>query len=99
MTNAELRLHRQVVKRVDPSLPHRGGRAYAKLERGEWKRIYYAVTPKGRAITIHSVVRPQPDLQRLTRAVLRYAEQRSMMKATCPNAPCRAYRASPHHTS
>jgi hypothetical protein len=27
MTNAELRLHRRVVKRVDPSLPQRAGRA------------------------------------------------------------------------
>jgi hypothetical protein len=76
MTDTELRLHRRVVKQVDSSLPQRAGRAYAKLRRGEWKRIDYAMTPKGRAITIHSVVKPQPDLQRLARAVLRYTEQK-----------------------
>jgi hypothetical protein len=39
MTDAELQLHRQVVKRVDPSQPQRAGRAFAKLERGEWEPV------------------------------------------------------------
>jgi len=64
MTDAESQLHRRLVKQVDSSLPQRAGRAYAKLERGERKQISYAVTPKGRAITIHPVVKPQPDMKR-----------------------------------
>jgi hypothetical protein len=50
-----------------PTVP---GRAYAKLQRGEWKRIDYAVTPKGRAITVRSVVKPQPDFHHLAKAVV-----------------------------
>jgi hypothetical protein len=73
MTDAELRLHRQVVKRIDPSLPQRAGRAYAKLERGEWKCIDHTLTPKGRAITVRSVVKPKPDMHRLVKAAMAIA--------------------------
>jgi hypothetical protein len=76
MTSPELRLHRRLVKQVDPSLPQRAGRAYAKLERGDWKRIDYAVTPKGRAITIRTLVKPKPDLERYARTILAYVRRR-----------------------
>jgi hypothetical protein len=36
MTDQELRLHRRLVKQVDPSLPQRAGRTYAKLQWGRW---------------------------------------------------------------
>lgn len=38
MTGPELRLHRRLMKRVDPSLPQRAGRAYAKLQGGDWSK-------------------------------------------------------------
>lgn len=78
MTVTELQLHRQVVKSIDPSLPQRAGRAYAKLERGDWKRIDYAVTPKGRAITIRSVVKPRPDYAKYAKTLIEFviAQQR-----------------------
>lgn len=75
VTDSELRLHRQVVKQVDPSLPQRAGRAYAKLKQGNWKQVDYAVTSKGHAIVVRSVVKPKPDLYKLSRAVI--ALQRS----------------------
>ncbi|MDB5176577.1 MAG: hypothetical protein JWN75_245 [Candidatus Saccharibacteria bacterium] len=82
MTDAELRLHRQVVKQVDPSLPQRAGRAFAALERGDWKRIDYAVTPKGRAITIRAVVKPKPDPKIYARAILGLAMMRQGVTPT-----------------
>jgi len=36
MADIELRLHRRIMKQIDPSLPQRAGRAYAKLRRSEW---------------------------------------------------------------
>lgn len=75
MNTAELRLHRRVVKRIDPSLPQRAGRAYAKLERGKWETISYVVTPKGRAISVRSLAKPRPDLRKLVRGLLRMAHE------------------------
>lgn len=77
MTDAELKLHRRVVNQVDPSLPQRAGRAYAKLERGDWKAISFVVTNKGRAITVRSVVKPQPDLRKLAKILLEVQQRKS----------------------
>ena len=69
-TDLELRLHRHVIKKTDPSLPQRAGRAYAKLRKGEWEPSVYVTASNGRGITVSSVVKPKPDLQKLFRAVI-----------------------------
>src|SRR5580693_2657969 len=58
--------HRHAVTAGDPSLPHRAGRAFAKLNRGEWSRAT-SRTVNGRTISVRSVVRPEPDLQLLAK--------------------------------
>jgi hypothetical protein len=62
-----LRDYRRSVTKIDPSLPQRAGRAYAKLKRGEWSKVDYAVMPNGRAISVRAVVRPKPDAELLAR--------------------------------
>jgi hypothetical protein len=71
----DLREYRRSVTRVDPSLPHRAGRAYAKLKRGEWSKVNYAVTPNGRVISVRSVVRPDPDARLIAKVYWQMAMQ------------------------
>jgi hypothetical protein len=67
-TGAELIEHRRNVHALDPSLPQRAGRAYAKLVRGEQAPVTYSVLPDGHRISIRAVVRPEPDLKLLAKA-------------------------------
>ena len=76
MTDAELRLHRRLVGPVDPSLPQRAGRAYAKLKRREWKPVVYIMSEKARGITVRAVVKPVPDPDRYAKAILALAMER-----------------------
>ena len=48
LTAEELIAYRQWITEIYPSLPHRAGRVYAKLKRGEWYRGTSAVMPNGR---------------------------------------------------
>ena len=68
-TEADLIEHRRSVHMLDPSLPQRAGRAYAKLQRGERAPVEYSVTPDGRRIAIRAVMRLEPDLHLLAKAV------------------------------
>jgi hypothetical protein len=70
MTDAELRLHRRLVKQVDPSLPQRAGRAYAKLQRGDWSQAVTVSMTKGRTLTVRSIVKPKPDPRQYARALI-----------------------------
>lgn len=72
LTATELLAHRRAVTAADPSLPHRAGRAYAKLSHGERSRAI-AGTASSRAITVRSVVRPEPDLRLLAKVYIRMA--------------------------
>lgn len=74
MTATELIAHRRSVTAADPSLPHRAGRAYAKLSRGEWSRATTRTT-NGRTISVRSVVRPKPDLRLLAKVYIRMARE------------------------
>ena len=64
------------MKRVDPSLLQRAGRAFAKLERGEWSPVVHAVTRKGRGIAVGVVVKPKPDLEGYAKVILTLAMNR-----------------------
>jgi hypothetical protein len=75
MTDTELIAHRRSVTKADPSLPHRAGRAYAKLSRGEWQPAVYAGTANGKAIMVRSVVNPQPNAELFARALIELAKQ------------------------
>lgn len=81
MTDTELRLHRKVVMRVDPSLPQRAGRAFAKLQRGEWSQAG-TISPgkKGLIITVRSIMKPKPDPKLYVRTLV----QLSMNKQGLP---------------
>jgi hypothetical protein len=80
MTDPELRLHRRLMMDVDPSLPQRAGRAYAKLQRGDWSQAGTVTVTKGRAITVRSVVKPNPDLKKLAGLLLGIAmEQQGLI--------------------
>jgi len=78
-----LLVHRRRVTEDDPSLPHRAGRAYAKLERRiaqvDWTtygtlasppRVRSTLTGKDRHVSVHSVVRPDVDVHRIARALV-----------------------------
>ncbi len=69
-TEVELVAHRRNVHLGDPSLPQRGGRAYALLRRGEKAKVSYGATPSGRFISVRPLMRPAPDLRLLAKAVL-----------------------------
>lgn len=73
MTQAELIAHRRNVHALDPSLPHRAGRAYAKLLRGEEAQVPYTEVSDGRRISVRPVMRPEPDLHMLAKACIHMA--------------------------
>jgi hypothetical protein len=66
-TEPELITHRRNVHLGEPSLPHRAGRAYAKLLRGEKSPVKYSVMPDGRRISVRLLMRPQPDVHMLAK--------------------------------
>lgn len=73
--------HRQRVTQERPSLPQQAGRALAKLRQGRLQvpvgRQVTAPTTrsKERQISVHSVVRPKPDLHNLALALMSMAQQ------------------------
>lgn len=69
-TEAELIEHRRNVRAFDPSLPHRAGRAYAKLQRGERAPATSSAVPGGGRISVRPIVRPEIDLRMLAKALL-----------------------------
>jgi hypothetical protein len=71
--------HRQIMSKADPSLPQRAGRALKRFELVRAGELAYLppvhVTPakgrqRGHNISVRVVMRPEPDLQRLARALL-----------------------------
>ncbi|BBZ30274.1 hypothetical protein MMAD_45690 [Mycolicibacterium madagascariense] len=72
-TEAELLDHRRNLDALDPSLPHRAGRAYAKLLRGERAPAHYAEMPNGRRVSVRPVMKPEPDIKMLAKVLLRMA--------------------------
>jgi hypothetical protein len=74
-TEAELIEHRRNVHALDPSLPHCAGRACAKLLRGEQAPVPYTDMPDGRKIAVRVVMRPEPDLKLLAKALVLIAER------------------------
>lgn len=82
MTDAELRVHRRLIKQVDPSLPQRAGRAYAKLQRGDWSQPVTVSVTKGRTLTVRSVVKPKPDPKLYAWALIQLAMERQGLAPT-----------------
>ena len=94
-TDDELREYRQKITALDPSLPQRAGRALKKLEAARKGRAVAAQTratakpasdgPKRKAkaadrkISVKSLVHPEPNMDRLAKALLEMA--RDMAKA------------------
>jgi hypothetical protein len=74
-TEAELLEHRHNVHALDPSLPQRDGRAYARLLRGERAPGPYSEMPDGRRIAVRVVMRPEPDLKLLAKTLVLMAER------------------------
>jgi hypothetical protein len=72
-TELELVAHRRNVHSGDPSLPHRAGRAFAKLMRGERSKVGYSQMPNGRRISVRPLTRPTPDIELLAKALLQMA--------------------------
>lgn len=85
-SDAELRKHRKDVTAENPSLPHRAGRAYSRMERGEQSPQMRQPVRKGRHIYVEPVLRPEPDLRLLSKAVimieLRRVREESAARAT-----------------
>lgn len=65
----ELLEHRRNVHMLDPSLPQRAGRAYARLVRGDRAHVTYAELPRGGRVSVRAVMRPEPDVHLLAKAV------------------------------
>jgi hypothetical protein len=86
LADTELLEHRKKISKERPSLPHQAGRALAKLERHAARLAVQHAKPaalsqpvqhqrrgKDRVITVRSVVRPEPDLKLLARAIVMLA--------------------------
>ncbi len=82
LSGTELLAHRQDISTQRPSLPHCAGRALAKMEKhvsaylnaastGELVRAVDRLpTKRVTSVRVRAVVRPQPDLTKLARALL-----------------------------
>lgn len=77
-TDAELRKHRKDVTAENPSLPHRAGRAYSRMERGERSPRISMPVGKNRYVYVEAVLRPEPDLRLLSKAVIMIELRRVM---------------------
>ncbi|OFJ53378.1 hypothetical protein BEL07_13005 [Mycolicibacterium grossiae] len=69
-TEAELIEHRRNVHALDRSLPHRAGRAYARLIRGERAPATSSALSDGSRISVRAIVRPEIDFRMLAKALL-----------------------------
>lgn len=76
-TDAELLAERSRLTAEDSSLPQRAGRAYAALTNPDKFRrpAPVHVTAGGRGIYIRGVMRPEPDVEQLARALLKLADE------------------------
>lgn len=77
-SDADHLAHRKWISRKDPSLPQTSGRAYRKLQilvregkiPEEMRSVPDYEGTSRRHITIRSVLRPEPDYERIARSVL-----------------------------
>jgi len=77
-TDEELLAHRSNVKQLDPSLVNKAGKVYAKFMRGEIAPIRHrAELPHGRYAYVRSVMKPEPDVKLLTKALLMLAKEKN----------------------
>jgi hypothetical protein len=88
LSDLELLAHRDRITKERPSLPHQAGRALAKLRDAaavlSVRRLRMAKAPAGakvrrqgnRHLTVRAVVKPEPDMQKLARALVMLAEHR-----------------------
>jgi hypothetical protein len=74
-TETELIEHHHNVHTGDPSLPHRAGRAYAKLIRGEKAKVGYTVTSSGHRISVRPLMRPETNIELFAKALVMIAER------------------------
>lgn len=73
---AELKTHRRAITKLDPTLPQRAGRAWAHLEQLQSTKrapVINAGTGRVRHIRALGVIRPEPDYDKFTRALLSIA--------------------------
>ena len=75
LTDKQLVEHRRHIKRTDKSLANRAGKAHVRFARGEVDVGYQATLPSGRVVTAHPVLRPQPDMELLVKALIETARQ------------------------
>lgn len=80
-TDAEFRAHRRNVLLADPSLAQRARQSLRQAQ--AWRAGAYhtfAEAHDGRRIYLHTVMRPQPDVELLAHALYRLAEQKNRKK-------------------
>lgn len=77
----DLLAHRKSITRQRPSLPQSAGRALRKLQDHQTALVELpasspapATKSSHRRIVVHSVIRPEPDIERMAKALLRAAE-------------------------
>lgn len=75
LTGKQLVEHRRHIKRTDKSLANRAGRAYVRFARSENHAGYQATLPSGRVVSAHPVLKPQPDMKLLVKALTETARQ------------------------
>lgn len=68
LTDQQLLVHRKVVTWHRPTLPHQAGKALANLWRGP------SMSSIGQRLAVLGVVRPEPDIHKLARALKALAE-------------------------
>lgn len=71
LTNPELLVHRNAITRQHPSLPHCAGRALRRLA----DPVPLKQSSGSGRIVLYPLLRPNPDLARMSRALLRLAIQ------------------------
>ena len=77
-TDDELLEHRRNFKQLDPSLANKAGKVYAKLMRGEAAPIkHLAKLPHGRYVYVRSVMKPEPDVKLLAKALIMLTEEKN----------------------
>jgi hypothetical protein len=95
-TEESLLKYYQHIKSTQPSLPHRAGKAYAALDRRIMAgRPVQNKAPTGpqrkgqKALTVRSLVRPQPDMDLFVKTLISITERRTAEKAKAAdlNAP------------
>jgi hypothetical protein len=86
VTDEQLLEHRTLITKSQPSLPQKAGKAYSLLMNGDVYRptggaVVTRGKLKGHRITVRPLIRPEPDLRKLAKALLEIAKDKRERQA------------------